>query len=491
MMYIQPFESGTLGSERFRIPALYTLNDGSVLAAADIRYGHGSDSPNNIDIALAHSENGYDGWQYTVVNHFDDYADGMTHKNSASFIDTALAQTESGRIFVLTDVFPYGGGYMQAKKGTGYAQINGKKRLLLTDGDNAAKPESFAYYVGDSEDGRAPVFERRTHKKTAYSVDGMYCLYKDGEPLYCDCRGADGVRVQQKVFYEEAALRMFRTVYLCLRTSDDGGKTWSLPQLLSAELKHENENFFGICPGRGTVVRHNGKERVLFCVYNNHGLITDPTAENACVIYSDDNGDTWHRSSRIKICPGLIKTSESQIIRLRCGEKTILRMYARNNSNYIAYADSTDGGETWTPFRADLALEGTRNCMVSFLDTDRTVNGKQVVLCSAGGDVRARANGVIRVGLTNEDGSMDWMHTYHINDGFYGYSCLTALQDGNFALLYEDEPAHIRYMIFSVSEDGMVSEINGENVSFTPKPLTGAEKTRFAIKKKIVQLFAK
>ena len=41
--YEQPFNRGTLGSEEFRIPALYTLNNGSVIAGADVRYEHGSD----------------------------------------------------------------------------------------------------------------------------------------------------------------------------------------------------------------------------------------------------------------------------------------------------------------------------------------------------------------------------------------------------------------------------------------------------------------
>ena len=41
--YEQIFDNKEFQSERNRIPALYTLNDGSVIAGADIRYGHGSD----------------------------------------------------------------------------------------------------------------------------------------------------------------------------------------------------------------------------------------------------------------------------------------------------------------------------------------------------------------------------------------------------------------------------------------------------------------
>ena len=101
--YTQPFDFGR-GEEcenKFRIPSLYTLNDGSVLAIADARYGHGSDSPNNIDILAAISEDGYTGWEYFSLNHFDDYADGVTEANSASFIDCATVQSSTGRIFVV------------------------------------------------------------------------------------------------------------------------------------------------------------------------------------------------------------------------------------------------------------------------------------------------------------------------------------------------------------------------------------------------------
>ncbi len=465
-LYIQPFEKGTLNCERFRIPALYTLADGSVLAGADVRYSHGADSPNNIDIALAHSADGYMDWQYTVVNHFDDYADGVTDKDSASFIDSAIVQTETGRIIVIADVFPSQGGYLQAKKGTGYAVIDGKKRLLLTDGKNNDKLSRFGYYVGDLLDGKAAVHDRRTGNKTAYSIDENFRLYKNGEPLYCAQKGTDGVQSQQNVFYSAAELQMYRTIFLCMRYSDDNGKTWSRPVLLSDRLKKDNENFFGICPGRGKVIEHNGKERILFCVYNNHGLIDDPICENASVIYSDDNGITWHRSKQIALRKGLTKTSESQLVELQAEGKKVLRIYARNNSNYIAFADSTDGGETWSQFKADPALEGTRNCMVSFLDTDRKIDGRQVILSSAGGSIPARADGVLRVGLVEKNTDITWIHTYRVNQGFFGYSCLTALSDGNFGLLYEDEPAHIQYMIFSLSDKGEISEINGSNIDF-------------------------
>ena len=37
---LNPFEAGTLLCERFRIPAILKLQDGSVIAAADLRWNH-------------------------------------------------------------------------------------------------------------------------------------------------------------------------------------------------------------------------------------------------------------------------------------------------------------------------------------------------------------------------------------------------------------------------------------------------------------------
>ncbi|MBR5201770.1 MAG: exo-alpha-sialidase [Clostridia bacterium] len=487
IIYEQIFDNKEFQSERNRIPALYTLNDGSVMAGADIRYAHGSDSPNNIDIAVAISKDGYTDWDYIMVNHFDDYADTVTAKDSASFIDSVIAQSSTGRIFMVADAQPAECGYLQAKTGSGYFELNGKKYLLLTTGNNSDKLNSFGFYIGDFEGDFAPIFTRNNNKITEYSVDREFRLYKNNEPLYTEQKGSEGVKVQQNIFYSASELKCYKTTYLWMRYSDDNGKTWSHPTILSEQIKNEKESFLGVGPGRGAVINHNGKERIVFCVYDNNGLFKDPIFENASAIYTDDNGATWHRSNKIKIKKGIGKTSEAQLVKIEGKNYKALRMYARNLSNYIAYADSTDGGETWTEFRADPSLEGTKNCMVSLMETSKKIGGKQVILCSAGGNLKARADGILRVGVTEDNGNINWISKYHLTQGFYGYSCLTELSDGNFAVFYEDEAAHLKYTIFSVSDDGEINEINGENLEFKPDLSPKAQKS-INFKRKIANI---
>lgn len=496
--YDQVFDSGVMGIKDYRIPALYTLNDGSVIAAADMRYDHGSDSPNNIDSLVAISKDGYTGWDYKVINHFADYADGVTDAASASFIDMAVAQSSTGRIFVVVDAQPANCGYLQCKQGTGYAVINGKNRMLLTTGDNT-NLKGFAYYIGDFKDGLAPIKNRSDDVETGYFVDAEFNLYKGNAKLMTEQKGNKdaSVQVQDNAFFADAPFRCFMTTYLWMRYSDNNGASWSEPVILTADVKNNSEFFLGICPGKGYVLPlekdENGnvtKERILFAVYDN-GIVGLNTFENVSTIYSDDNGLTWKRGAETVCGFQVGKTSESQIVELNDG---VLRMFSRNNGNYIAYADSYDGGISWTDFVSDLKLSAHGNCMCSFIDTE--INGQKAVIGSFASNNTVRADGVIKVGFVKSDNSIDWVSTYNLpgqtyntTKNFFAYSCITELSDGNYGILFEDNASHISYMVFSVDKDGKITEVNGNNQEseLNSTPLTFWQK----IVKFFKDLFAK
>ena len=444
---LNPFEAGTLLCERFRIPAILKLQDGSVIAAADLRWNHGTDAPQNLDIATAVSPDGYGNWVYSVPNRLEDYADGSGSTKSAAFIDSALLQSESGRVFLLSDLFLSGTGYPNAQKGSGCLTVNGKQFIALTK----TGMEDYRFYIGQFSHDFAPVMENE--QPTAYSVDRDYYLYKNGVPCVIEQKGNDdeptGKAVMQSVFFEESDLHVFPTPFLCLRFSDDGGRTWNAPVLLNPMVKKDSEAFLGVCPGRGISIHKEGKERLIFPVYSNENH-----REHALTVYSDDGGITWRRGEDVRRSLLLGKTSESQIIELPDGT---LRMFSRNKSHFIGSCDSTDGGVSWSKAKPVLKLFGTKNCMVSFINTSKTIDKKPVVLCSMGSNFWKRANGVICVGTIEKNNRIRWINTFALEKGFFAYSCLTELSDGNFALLYEDEAAHLNYRIFTLHSDGTLT----------------------------------
>lgn len=456
----QPFAAGTLGCQRYRIPAILTLNNGEVLAAADLRYNHGADSPHNLDILAAKSQDGYKNWLYTRVNYFDDYSDEVSDRGSASFIDTALVQSrKSDRIFLLTDVWTSNGGYCTAKKGSGYVNVDGKRHLLLTKGSTKDELITFEYYIGNYENGFAKIYNLCDNKATQYSVDEDYILYKNGEVLYQKQVGSQK-NIKQTVFYEGADLKLYCTCYLCLRWSDDNGKTWSKPKIISEYVKNDNEAFLGVCPGRGLCIDYNNNERILFCVYDN-----TLSQERVSTIYSDDNGLTWHRSKATDVRKKVKKTSESQLVLMPNGK---VRMFSRNAYDFVAYADSSDGGESFEVFKEDTALSCCKNCMVSFINLNRKIKGKSVVLGSYPYNTFGRKDGMLSVGLVNDD-KIEWINFYHVNEGPYAYSCLTELEDSNIGLLYEDSDFSIKYEIFKLDDEGNITSLEREDIDYRGK----------------------
>ena len=55
---IDLFKPGDLGSQNFRIPALFTTKDGTVIASIDVRNQGGADAPwNDIDSGVRRNPN--------------------------------------------------------------------------------------------------------------------------------------------------------------------------------------------------------------------------------------------------------------------------------------------------------------------------------------------------------------------------------------------------------------------------------------------------
>ncbi len=469
-------------SSYFRIPALVTLPNGWLVAASDARWPNTEDSPNNLDTIVSVSKDGGETWEWEIVNYFADFApiqgptywqNGIKGKlGSASFIDPALTVDGSGKLWMLVDMLPSYGGNAGGNKTVSNTGFDEQGRLLLshgTAGGNASGNAADYTYCVDlnaqptetaQKDGKTvglyPICARSDGAETGYYVDIFMDLWYDYEdagmkPVLCRQTDSDHY-VQNNVFYMQSEWKVICTFYIIARSAEVDGESgrlvWSDPKMLN--VKNDGERFTAVCPGRGTTttVTVNGKqtERIIFALYD------DATGkERASTVHSDDGGKTWVRGERTDVGDTTGKASESQIVHLPNGD---LRMYSRNDKNYIRYADSTDGGVTWGESKLDNALAYCGNCMVSFINVDGVLIGpdntvyENLILASyPKGAVKngehSRSNGVIRIGCFNDDAgqTVTWLNDDAVRfPNRYNYSCLTQLPDhAGFTVLYEQD----------------------------------------------------
>lgn len=464
MSVTNPYATGTADSKFFRIPAILTLKSGRVIACADIRYGGGSDDPANIETGLRYSDNNGQSWSdIQFINHFDDMEDADHHKaiaSSASFIDSAIAQREDGTLYHVCDACPaYMGLWSAGTYGKDNGYIDGK--LALCDKTSADKAEStkldkthYPYYVDDfSKNGFAPVLKFSNGESyNDYFVDKAYNLYrKKGEtyePVLIKQMNKDGSLsnrdIQANIFYAHSPVKMYPTYYLWVKKSNDGGETWSDGKILNTQI--ESKGFTGFAPGRGVSINANGKNRLIFAVYDNND-----GKEYTSVIYTDD-GESWHRSKKANQVGSAGKSSETQFAVLNNG---VLRMYSRNTAGYIGYCDSTDFGESWGPYTLDTDLAYCSNCQFSVINYSKKTDGKDAIIISYPSE-KTRKLGVIKIGLYGKDNIVEWKYrknvTNSLNPFSFVYSCLTELNDGTVLDLYESDKFELTLKAFGIDE---------------------------------------
>ena len=98
----------TVYSDSYRIPAMVTLKNGTIVAAADIRWNTTYDG-GGLDTVVAYSADGGATWNYTVANYFGDNGDAYDGKNSTAFLDPSLLVAADGKtVYMLVDLYPYG-----------------------------------------------------------------------------------------------------------------------------------------------------------------------------------------------------------------------------------------------------------------------------------------------------------------------------------------------------------------------------------------------
>lgn len=416
-----PFElnGSSVTSSSYRIPAMVTLDDGTIVAAADIRWNTTYDG-GGLDNLVARSTDGGATWSYTVANYLGDNGNVYNGSHSTAFLDPSLVVAADGKtVYMLVDLYPYG----VALNGSGHTNpstdvgFNGQGNLLLKkDGE-----DGYNYYLKNG------MIHTSNHEEVkGYTVDPYFNIV-----------GEDGT--DSNLFFEESPFKVVRTGYLYLTSSTDGGASWSAPILLN-NIKTNSEQACLVAPG-SSITTSDGA--MIFPVYSFHGD-NDPSGntQRLSFIYSKD-GVNWDRTEELNHN----WASEAAVVELQDGT---LRFFIRNGSQHLQYVDYTMGSG-WDTVVTMEDVKTNSNTQISAITYSRTVNGEQVILvsCPTGPDRNGsnsssagnRLNGSIFVFTVNAEGKMTLKNTLIVNDNDHQfmYSCLTERADGSVAILYEEQ----------------------------------------------------
>ncbi len=403
----QPFSSNTGGSTYFRIPALVTLNDGTLVASADARWS-GSGDAGGIDTIVSRSTDGGNAWSYSFANYLGDN-DMQFNTNCATFIDPSMATDGSNTIYMLVDLFVAGYAINTAPKLplTGLGFNNQGKLIVRESSTDSSTYSNYSYYVGDyGDNGYALIYDSTNTAVDGYKVDRWFNLYQNDTKI-------------SNLFYADGAYQAYPTTYLYLTKSTDGGVTWGAPTLLN--VKNDGEMFYGVGPGSALVTSTG---RIIFACYKYPDEYTS-------VIYSDDNGVTWTRSANMS-------ANSSEATMAEVGGR--IYMFTRHGGYYV----SEDNGTNWSEQKS-MGISYNTGCQLSAIKYSQKIDGKDAIILSAPASTSSRSTGTLFVALINSDGTLDWKYSYQVTDGSYAYSSMSEMEDGNIALLYESGGAYIYF----------------------------------------------
>ncbi|NGM61787.1 exo-alpha-sialidase [Sphingobacterium sp. SGG-5] len=210
------------------------------------------------------------------------------------------------------------------------------------------------------------------------------------------------------------------TGWMCY--SDDNGATWSVPQNVTDDIVPNSFSLNGFGPGSGIQMNANSDypDRLIVPIRVYNGSSTRNR-----VLYSDDHGVTWELGQEMTD-GGEFQIAESP-------NNTLIYNRRGDATRYRAFSE--DGGISWTKFELDIALRSVAGgCQGSIWGQDSVL----FYTGPAGGPVTSttdnRSNFMIYRSL---DGGLTWNNQQLLYNKAAGYSCITQMNNGDFAVVFE------------------------------------------------------
>lgn len=455
------FNAGFDNSVSYRIPSLVTSKKtGTVFAGIDKRWD-GSGDVGVIDNVIRRSEDNGKTWGPVIP--VIDLANGYGYTMDAEMVvDNDETSEHYGRVYMIVDMFRDGVSLWGAQPGTGYVQIDGKYYQQLTDnsGNTYTVRENGVVYDSNNQ---VTAYEVETESEAPYNQQGN--LYKNG--------------VKIGNIYKNSELTMHNTCYLWMTYSDDDGLTWSLPKDITPMVKADWMTFFGLGPGAGVQLQSG---RLIFTTYCMDAQ-NRSNRFSSYNIYSDDDGETWHRgaspndiSDTQNSTNSTRELNESCIIELNNGH---LIQFMKNATANVAMAVSTTQGESWGEVTYAQGIKEPY-CEMSALHFPRLVvdpadgQAKEAIIFA--NPTGGRDHGTVRVAFVNADDTLDWKYAKLIEDERFMYTSLTAMNDGNIGLIYENEKGGMAQAAFTSFSVEYLMDANTHEETPVPTAITAVVK---------------
>lgn len=292
------FNKGDFDSKYYRIPALATANDGTVIAVADKRINSCADLPADIDVVCKISKDNGLTWS--------DYITVVAHDENGGYGDPALVVDEkTGDIICIAT---HGEGLWSAKGNGNYARI-----VVMRSKDNGltwGEPVDITDQIF-SNDGR----NGTAIGTTSFATSGRALQTKDGKIMFA---------LIVKPLEKPAPPLHVYAIY-----SDDGGYTWKASPK-AVDLDGDEAKLVELQDGR-----------ILMSIRNRHH---GPRRFSE----STDGGVTW---SPIELCETLIEPAcNGDIISvIKDGEEVLYHTIPADLKSRVDVSlfESNDQGKTW------------------------------------------------------------------------------------------------------------------------------------------------